>query len=57
MPVRGSPVTKIGRSIGTSACSGYWAHAASLGSLAVSAPRSRARVTLMPYGVSPASRA
>ena len=24
VPVRGSPITKIGRSIGTSACSGRW---------------------------------
>src|SRR5919198_2101117 len=57
VPVRGRPVTKIGRSTRTSACSGCRRQAACDNSRAARAPRSSARVILLPTGVSAASRA
>ena len=56
VPVRGSPVTNSGRSIGTCAYSGWACQAAWLNSRAASAPRSMARMALAPGGVRPASR-
>ena len=56
VPVRGSPVTKIGRSIATSACCGYCFHAASDTSRATSALRTKKRCILLPSSVRSASR-
>ena len=57
VPVRGSPVTKIGRSMPTAAYPGWRAHPASLSSRATSAPRRKARITFAPSGVRLASPA
>jgi hypothetical protein len=56
VPVRGRPVTKIGRSMATSACWGYCFHAASDTSLATSALRTKNRFILLPNSVRSASR-
>src|SRR5271169_2911842 len=55
-PVRTSPVTKMGRVMGTSACCGYCFQADSDSSLATSAPRRKKRFILLPNAVRPASR-
>ena len=52
VPVLGSPVMNTGRSMATSAYSGFACQAASLNSLAVSDPRSSARCAFAPSGVS-----
>src|SRR5262249_24807491 len=56
VPVRGRPVTKMGRSIATSACCGYCFHAASDSSRATSALRTKNRAILLPSSVKPDSR-
>ncbi|CFE45534.1 Uncharacterised protein [Mycobacterium tuberculosis] len=55
VPVRTNPVTKIGRLMATSTCSGYCFHADWDSSLATSAPRRKNRFILLPNTVRPAS--